>query len=147
MMIRKRKKINKMRGSRTVGGGSSKKRRGAGHRGGRGQAGGHKHHWTWIVKHDPAHFGKRGFKRPRKLLKDPKTINIGEIQEKLPRLIKEGIAEKEKDITVIDLTKIGYEKVLGQGKITEPLHVKACEFSAKAEEKIKKAGGKTKTID
>jgi LSU ribosomal protein L15P len=95
-MIRKRKKITKMRGSRTVGGGSSKKRRGAGHRGGRGQAGGHKHHWTWIVKYDPEHFGKRGFKRPKKLIKDQKAINLGEIQEKLPKLIEEGIAKKEK---------------------------------------------------
>ncbi|MDI9623917.1 MAG: uL15 family ribosomal protein [Methanothermobacter sp.] len=145
-MIRKRKKITKMRGSRTVGGGSSKKRRGAGHRGGRGQAGGHKHHWTWIVKYDPEHFGKRGFKRPRKLVKDPKTINLGEIQEKLPKFIKEGIAKKEKNITILDVTNIGYEKVLGQGKITEPLHIKAHEFSAKAEEKIKEAGGKVEKI-
>ncbi|MGB9844998.1 uL15 family ribosomal protein [Methanothermobacter tenebrarum] len=145
-MIRKRKKITKMRGSRTVGGGSSKKRRGAGHRGGRGQAGGHKHHWTWIVKYDPEHFGKRGFKRPRKLLKDPKTINLGEIQEKLPELIKEGIAKKEKNIIILDVTSIGYEKVLGRGKITEPLHLKAHEFSTKAEKKIEEAGGKTETI-
>ncbi|BAW30976.1 MAG TPA: uL15m family ribosomal protein [Methanothermobacter sp.] len=146
-MIRKRKKINKMRGSRTVGGGSSKKRRGAGHRGGRGQAGGHKHHWTWIVKHDPEHFGKRGFKRPRELVKDLKTINLGEIQEKLPKFIKEGIAQKEKNITILDLTRTDYDKVLGQGKITEPLHIKAHEFSAQAKEKIKEAGGKTETID
>jgi len=145
-MIRKRKKITKMRGSRTVGGGSSKKRRGAGHRGGRGQAGGHKHHWTWIVKYDPEHFGKRGFKRPKKLIKDQKAINLGEIQEKLPKLIEEGIAKKEKNITILDLTSIGCEKVLSQGKVTEPLHIKAREFSAKAEEKIKEAGGKTETI-
>ena len=38
-MIRVKKKSTKMRGSRTCGGGCSKKRRGAGHRGGRGLAG------------------------------------------------------------------------------------------------------------
>ena len=45
-MIRKTRKIRKLRGSRTVAGGCSKKRRGAGNRGGKGMAGGHKHHWT-----------------------------------------------------------------------------------------------------
>ena len=43
-MIRKTKKIRKQRGSRSVGGGCTKKRRGAGHRGGRGQAGADAHH-------------------------------------------------------------------------------------------------------
>ena len=65
-MIRKTKKIRKQRGSRSVGGGCTKKRRGAGHRGGRGLAGGNKHHWTWMVINDPKHFGKYGFKRPQK---------------------------------------------------------------------------------
>ena len=64
-MIRRTRKIRKMRGSRTVGGGSSKKRRGAGHRGGRGNSGLHKSKWTWVVKYDPNHFGKYGFKRPQ----------------------------------------------------------------------------------
>ena len=67
-MIRKTKKIRKQRGSRSVGGGCTKKRRGAGHRGGRGQAGGNKHHWTWMVINDPKHFGKYGFKRPQKTI-------------------------------------------------------------------------------
>lgn len=38
-MIRKTRKINKMRGSRSIGGGCTKKRRGAGHKGGKGKAG------------------------------------------------------------------------------------------------------------
>ena len=65
-MIRKTKKIRKQRGSRSVGGGCTKKRRGAGHRGGRGLAGGNKHLKTWMVINDPNHFGKYGFKRPQK---------------------------------------------------------------------------------
>ncbi len=146
-MIRKRRKIKRMRGSRTVGGGCSKKRRGAGHRGGRGQAGGHKHHWTWIVKYDPEHFGKRGFKRPRNLVKDLKTINIGEINERLAELIQEGVAKREDNMLILDVRKMGYEKVLGGGRIQEPLHIKACKFSTKAEDKIKKSGGKIEVVD
>ena len=49
-MIRKTKKIRKLRGSRSVGGGCTKKRRGAGHRGGRGNAGLNKHHKTWMAQ-------------------------------------------------------------------------------------------------
>ena len=68
-MIRKSRKINKQRGSRSIGGGCSKKRRGAGNRGGRGLAGADKQHWTWTVIHDPDHYGKHGFKRPQKMVK------------------------------------------------------------------------------
>ena len=38
--------IKKFRGSRTCGGGTHKNRRGAGNRGGRGKAGGRKHHFV-----------------------------------------------------------------------------------------------------
>ena len=48
-MIRKGKKINKMRGSRSNGGGSVKRRRGAGNKGGKGKAGAGKHHWSTTV--------------------------------------------------------------------------------------------------
>lgn len=43
---------------------------------------------------------------------------------------------------VLDLTKLGYFKVLGKGSLPKrPLIVKARLFSAKAEQKIKDAGG------
>ena len=43
-MIRSKRKINKLRGSRSNGGGCTKKRRGAGNKGGRGNAGASKQH-------------------------------------------------------------------------------------------------------
>lgn len=43
---------------------------------------------------------------------------------------------------VLDLTKLGYFKVLGKGTLpSKPLIVKARLFSARAEQKIKEAGG------
>ena len=68
-MIRSKRKINKLRGSRSNGGGCTKKRRGAGNKGGRGNAGASKQHWTWTAKFDPDHYGKHGFKRPQKMIK------------------------------------------------------------------------------
>ena len=47
MVVRKRKKlVNKMLGQRTRGNGDTKRRRGAGSRGGRGLAGSHKHKYS-----------------------------------------------------------------------------------------------------
>jgi large subunit ribosomal protein L15 len=145
-MIRKSRKINKMRGSRTVGGGCSKKRRGAGHRGGRGQAGLHKHMWTWTVKYDPKHFGKYGFKRPLKTVFKFKPVNLSYLDEKANEMVANGKANEEEGKIVIDITKMGYNKVLGSGKITKPLLVKSPMFSENAIRKIEEAGGETETI-
>lgn len=140
-MIRKTRKINKLRGTRSNGGGCTKKRRGAGHRGGRGQAGGHKHHWSWMVINDPKHFGKYGFKRPQKTIKKVNPVNLSYLDEKSEELLEKGLANKENDSIIIDVTQLGYDKVLGSGRITKPLTIKAPEFSASAESKIQEAGG------
>ncbi len=145
-MIRKTRKIRKLRGSRTIGGGSSKKRRGAGHRGGRGMAGGHKHMWTWMVKYDPNHYGKYGFKRPQKTITKFNTINLDFLDEKLDELVDQGLAEKKNKKIVVDVTKLGYNKVLGKGKITRPAVIKSPKFSQSAIEKIEEAGGEASTI-
>jgi large subunit ribosomal protein L27Ae len=42
---------------------------------------------------------------------------------------------------VIDLVKLGYFKLLGNGQINVPVIVKAKFFSKLAEKKIKEAGG------
>ncbi|WP_423792847.1 uL15 family ribosomal protein [Methanocaldococcus indicus] len=138
-MIRKKRKVKKYRGSRTCGGGSHKKRRGAGNRGGRGLAGGHKHKWTWIIKYEPDHFGKYGFKRHPSIVKDLETINVCELEELV--LKNPDKFEKEGDKYIVDVTELGYEKVLGKGKVTIPMVVKAIEISEKAKIKIEEAGG------
>ncbi len=140
-MIRKTRKIRKLRGSRTVGGGSSKKRRGAGHRGGRGNAGLHKSKWTWIVKYDPKHFGKYGFKRPQESILKFNPVNVDYLDEKSEELVKQGLAQKKDKIIEIDVTDLGYNKVLGKGKVTKPLIVKSPKFSSLAIQKIEEAGG------
>lgn len=145
-MIRKTRKINKMRGSRTIGGGCSKKRRGAGHRGGRGKAGGHKHMWSWVVKFDPDRFGKSGFKRPLKTINKPKTINLDYLDDNAEKLVEKELAEKKGKKIIIDVTQLGYDKVLGNGKITKDLSIKAKEFSKSAIRKIEDNGGEAVTL-
>ncbi|MHC1605354.1 MAG: uL15m family ribosomal protein [Candidatus Methanofastidiosia archaeon] len=148
-MIRKSRKINKMRGTRTCGGGCSKKRRGAGHRGGRGNAGSgkeKKQKYPWFQKYDPDHLGKYGFQRADFLRSDQSGINLSFIDENMDFLIESGIAEKETDGPVVDVSRMGVRKVLGTGRVTQPLTVKALSFSEKAKMKIENAGGKVVII-
>jgi len=140
-MIRRTRKIRKMRGSRTVGGGCSKKRRGAGHRGGRGNAGLHKSKWTWTVKYDPEHFGKYGFKRPQRSILKFNHVNIDYLDEKSEDLVKQGLAQKKDNAIEIDVTDLGYNKVLGKGRVNRPLIIKSPKFSSSAVWKIEEAGG------
>ncbi|MEM7825638.1 MAG: uL15m family ribosomal protein [Candidatus Aenigmatarchaeota archaeon] len=145
MVVRKKKKVRKYRGHRSYGYGSHKKHRGKGSRGGRGLAGLHKHKWSYTVKYAKEHFGKRGFKRPFEV-KEIKAINLEELEKKAESLLEQKIVEKEGEKIKINVLKLGYEKVLGSGKIKRPLIIEAKSFSKKAIRKIEEAGGKAVII-
>lgn len=103
--------------------------RGAGLRGGRGNAGLHKHKFMHMLKYMPDHFGVHGFKRPQSVIKKEKIINIGELGEKFP-------GKKE-----IDLTKEGFDKLLGTGNISYSIKIKVNSASQKAINKVREKGG------
>lgn len=142
MVIRKRRKVRKLRGSRTMGWGSRKKHRGAGERGGRGLAGLHKHRWPYALKYMPEHFGKRGFVRPPAVSRVVSAVNVGDLDQRLEEFLQKGLAKREAERIVIDVTKLGFEKVLGRGRVTRPFDVIAKEFSESAKRKLEEAGGK-----
>ena len=132
MVVRFRKKVRRMRGSHTHGWGAKKKHRGAGSRGGRGQAGMLKHKKSWMLKNDPHHFGSRGFKIPIEVRNTEKAITIKDV-DILARSLRK---------TEIDVSEYGYDKVLSNGKLTQSLTIKAKKFVDKAKKKIEEAGGK-----
>jgi large subunit ribosomal protein L15 len=103
--------------------------RGAGLRGGRGNAGLLKHKYMHMVKYMPDHFGRHGFKRPPSVTKKVKAINVGQIEEMFPG---------KKDI---DLGKEGYSKLLGGGNINSKIKIKVDSASSRAIEKIEGKGG------
>ena len=140
-MIRKGKKINKMRGSRSNGGGSVKRRRGAGNKGGKGKAGAGKHHWSTTVIENRYYFGKHGFKRPQKMIKKVNAVNLSYLEEQADDLIAQGKASVDGDAIVIDVTELGFDKVLAKGKISKTFKISAPQFSASAIEKIEELGG------
>lgn len=129
MTVRHRKKNSRRLGKTTHGYGSRKKHRGAGNRGGRGMAGSGKRadqKKSWILKEfGPEYFGKRGFTMPKAVKRIQKPINI----EQLPPQDK------------INLTELGYTKLLAKGAPKRKYHIITPACSAKAREKIEKAGG------
>ena len=128
-MISRRKRVQKFRGSHTHGWGAKKKHRGAGNRGGRGMAGTGKRAGqmqTWILKkYGPSYYGKHGFSRPQQMVSHVKAINL----YALP------------DSNEINLTELGYGKLLGSGKISRKVKIIVNSCSSKAKAKIEKAGG------
>ena len=129
MPERRKRKIGKMRGSRSCGTGNAKNKRGSGNRGGVGNAGLHKHKWSWITANDPDRYGREGLKRK----KPPgKVMNLYEINS---------LAEGGKN----EMSFKG--KVLATGRIMHPVAVKALSWSARAEEKITAAGGSISKLE
>ena len=136
MVVRRSRKREKLRGQRTHGHGNTKNRRGGGSRGGRGQAGSHKHKFN-------LYFDFFGSERKRiKPKQKIKAINLGQLVQQLPKLAELKKVEKHGNGFVIDGQKIGFDKILSMGAIQEKLVVKNMRVSKKAREKILKAGGK-----
>ncbi|MFH2106585.1 MAG: uL15 family ribosomal protein [Candidatus Micrarchaeota archaeon] len=131
MAKRKEKQKRGYLGHRSFGNGNCKNKRGAGCRGGKGNAGLSKHRFTWITVNDPDYFGKHGFVRP--VGKKIDVLNLFELEQRA-RL---GKLEKKDN-------KFHFEfkgKILGSGNITVPLVIKAVCWSKSAEKKVKDKGG------
>jgi large subunit ribosomal protein L15 len=130
------RKIRKKRGSRTQGFGKVGQHRKGGGRGGHGKAGFHKHKWTYVIKYEPDYFGKKGFTSPKNLKRKVNAINVGVLDE-----LAEKLSTKREGKLFIDLESLGCTKLLGTGKVTKPLIVKAPSCSKSAADKIREAGG------
>jgi len=139
----KRTKSSRHRGSKTHGGGSMKKRRGAGNRGGRGNAGTGKRGDSTKPRiwNDKKYFGKRGFvKKGEKV--DYSPVNLSYIESNIHNLLKKGIAKEKDGAYFIDLKDLGFNKLLSKGNITNKLMITTPYASKKSVEKINGNGGK-----
>ena len=141
MTHNKTKKVARYRGSKTHGGGAMKKRRGAGHRGGRGNAGSGKRGDAkkpsfWKNKR---YYGKHGFTSVKKI--NFKALNIKDLNQTIEQLVKDGKATKEGQTYVVDFKKLGYNKLLGTSNTKNAYKITVEYASKKAIDKITKAGG------
>ena len=125
----------KHRGRCRTNGRGHKAGRGAGKRGGRGNAGMNKHRVMTRIKYMPNHWGMHGFNRDPSLRNVSVTVNVGQLEEMAA------------GADSIDLTELGIDKLLGSGRVTTALSVTVESASAKAVEKIEAAGGSVEMDD
>jgi large subunit ribosomal protein L15 len=127
-MPHKLRKIRKFRGSRTQGYGRIGQHRDSGSKGNR-KVGRHKHLWSKVVTQCPNYFGKHGFHSPQAKNRIESPINLLKLDQ-----LATG-AE-------INLTELGYIKLLGTGKLTKKLTITIAAASKSAQTKVEAAGGK-----
>jgi large subunit ribosomal protein L15 len=138
MVVQKAKKVTKYRAHTTHGGGHRKKRRGAGSRGGRGNAGSGKRAGQKKAGLSTK-LGKTGF--------TSKTIGSKAVAlrfftlKTLNKLVEKQLVTMDKEIYVVNLAKLGYQKLLSTGNIAIKLRITVDQFTPRAEEKVKAAGG------
>lgn len=133
------KKTRKMRGSRTCGYGRVSQHRKSGGRGGKGNAGGKKHYWIRTIVQEPNRFRSIGFiPRGRDCKPSLKIINVGDLEKLV--FETQGHSQSQERLE-LDLARLGYGKLLGQGEILKPMTIIVPSASARAVEKVKAAGG------
>lgn len=83
--------------------------------------------------------GEHGFNPFRDNEQD--GLNLRDIDQRIEELVEEGLAQEEDGRYVVDLEELGYEKVLGTGKLTKEIEIHAENFSDSAERKIEESDG------
>ena len=141
MAVNKRKKNSRQRGSHTHGWGSKKKHRGSGNKGGAGRSGSGKRADSkkpsvWKIKN---YFGKHGFKSKKR---KARAVNISYIEENLKSLISKKLSKESAGGYLINLSDIGFDKLLGGGKATKKLIITCKAASERAVNSIEGKGGK-----
>ena len=139
------RKTRKLRGGRHMGWGQVGQHRASGHKSGLGQSGMLKHHFSSMLKDEPDHFGHSTPSTPRRnIIK--KWTNIRDLDD-----LYSQYGKQENDKKVLDLKALGFDKLLGGGQIKNAYSIKIDQFTSKAEDKVKNAGGelvkKEKKID
>jgi large subunit ribosomal protein L15 len=130
------RKSRRQRGSRYCGWGQVGQHRQSGSRGGIGGAGKHKHFFIRTVIEEPNHFGHDAFNSYNRNLVH-RWINIRDLDSVVAKHAK----VDEDGRVILDLTSLGYDKLLGGGKVNSAFGVKVANISENAKEKIQQAGG------
>lgn len=85
--------------------------------------------------------GKKGFTSVGQKKGEGSVLNIGQLSAMVDRLISEKKAQVEGPKVSVNLTQLGFAKLLGSGSISRAVKVRIDRCSESAIEKLKKAGG------
>jgi len=143
------KKSRKYRGWRTHGWGRVGQHRKSGSSGGRGRVGLFKHKKSWLLIHaeDNSGYplvGKHGFTQPVRA--ERRAINVGQLDSMIDSLLNKGLVSIEGGVYVVDLLRLGYNKLLGGGRVTKPMLVRVPWASRIAGEKLRRVGGSVELV-
>lgn len=146
MVLNHRKKNSRHRGSWTHSWGEKKKHRGAGSRGGRGNAGSGKRGDAkkpsyWKIKN---FVGKHGFTNPTE--KKITTISISILNTKIESIVLAGNAIKDGSKYKINLSDIKVDKLLGTGNPLYSFEIIAKAATAGSIKKIEEKGGSVSIV-
>ena len=89
---------------------------------------------------DTQYFGKHGFISKSTSVKI-KPVNIEQIEQHLHKYLIQKLISHENGEYLINLEKLGYNKLLGTGYVSNKLKINTPYASKSAIEKIKQAGG------
>jgi len=138
-MPHKLRKSRKKRGSRTVGWGRVGQHRKGGQKG-ETRSGRHKHLWSYVLRYEPEYYSKKGFYSPSR--RRVKAMNVGDLEDLAMKLSAgEGLEERE-GLAYLDLDRLGYNKLLGMGRVTKPFSIKIASYSESAAKKVEEVGGR-----
>ena len=138
-MPHKLRKSRKQRGSRTVGWGRVGQHRKGGQKG-QTRSGRHKHLWSYVLRYEPDHYSKKGFYSPSR--RRVKVMNVGDLEDLAMRLLAGAGLEEREGLVHLDLDRLGYNKLLGMGRVTKPFSINVTSYSESAAKKVEEAGGK-----
>ncbi|MHA2502349.1 MAG: uL15m family ribosomal protein [Candidatus Kariarchaeaceae archaeon] len=153
MVRRRQKKKIRQRGTRSHGWGVTKDHKGAGMRGGKGNAGTMGHLGIQVILREKAGekvIGKYGFKRPQKRQYSDKThptINVSHLDQSIDNLVSKGVASMEGSTYNVNLTSMGITKLLAQGDITRAINITVAKASERAVSKVEEAGGSVTIVE
>ncbi|MGA2460232.1 MAG: uL15 family ribosomal protein [Candidatus Bathyarchaeia archaeon] len=147
-MATRLRKGRHLRGSRTHGWGTSGQHRASGMRGGFGNTGRYRHKRSRLIRNKEfvhMHYvGKKGFRsvaEKRHVGTALKTLNLWQLSDIVNKLVDAKKAQMENQKVIVDLSQMGYKKLLGPGSISRAVQVKVDHCSESAVKKIKEAGG------
>jgi large subunit ribosomal protein L15 len=139
-MATRRRKVRKLRGSRTHGWGTSGQHRGSGMLGGHGNAGSLRHKKSAVIRYGIQL--KKKTLLPRLEEKRRSVTSVGQLEDLLMHRDSAHAVSDHEGKKLLDLRALGFTKLLGSGKIQVPILVKIDSFSKSAAAKIEAAGGR-----
>jgi large subunit ribosomal protein L15 len=114
-------------------------------RGGFGNAGRYRHKKSRLIRNKEfvhMHYvGKKGFISVPQRQGETRALNLRQLSAMVDRLVSQKKAQMEDQKVSVDLSQMGFKKLLGMGSISRAVRVKVDQCSASAMKKLKEAGG------